>query len=279
MLGDVRRGLQQSMRWVNRQPSLVAAVRASRQLLPGDSDFGDPLSTTGMSPARVLGRRAWALSDGRLGVLAQLSLAGLQIADWIGEDVRGVAAAEELSIAFMDLREFSPWALTVGDEDSTRLLRTADAAITEAVEARDGLVVKRLGDGTMAVFPDPSHAVDAAFDAIDEVGRIQADGYDPLLRAGVHVGNPQRIGDDFIGVDVNVAARLCEAAPAGEVLISDPVRKAVKESGDISARTTDTRLRGVPSELSIFLAQRAGAEPPDGGAAEPDGSGAGGRNV
>jgi adenylate cyclase len=257
MVGDIRRTLRQSMRWVNRQPSLVATVRAARQVLPGDADFGDPLSTTGVSPARVLGRRAWQLSDGRLGVLAELSLAGLQVADWIGEDVRGVAAGEELSIVFTDLREFSPWALTAGHEESTRLLRSADAAITEAVENRDGLVVKRLGDGTMAVFPDCSQAVDAAFDAIHAVGRIEADGYDPLLRAGLHVGTPQRIGDDFIGVDVNVASRLCEAAPAGEVLISDPVRERIENDWNLAS--TDTHLRGVPSDLAIFQVKPAGA--------------------
>lgn len=256
MLADVRRRLQQGMRWANRQPSLVAGVRAARQVLPGDSHFGDPLSTTGPSPARVLGRRAWAFSNRRWGVLAELSLAGLQIADWIGEDVRGFAAADELAILFADLREFSPWALKVGDERSASLLRTADAVITEAVEARDGLVVKRLGDGTMAIFTDSSEAVDAAFSAIHEVRRIEADGYRPLLRAGVHAGKPQRIGDDFVGVDVNIAARLCEAAPGGEILISDPVRERVEQTG-VQARSTDTRLRGVPPELSIFRVQRA----------------------
>ena len=238
------------MRWVNRQPSLVATVQGMRQLLPGDSNFGDPLSTTGAAPARVLGRRAWSFSDSRWGVLAELSLAGLQVADWIGEDIRGFPAADDFAIFFGDLREFSSWALKVGDEKSAELLRNADARITAAVEDYEGTVVKRLGDGTMAIFIEPADAVTAAFDAIESVGRIKADGYEPRLRCGIHVGKPQRIGDDYIGVDVNVAARLCEAAPAGGVLISDPVRERLENRW--STRSTDTRLRGVPPELPIF---------------------------
>jgi len=244
------------MRWGNRQPSLIATVRGVRHALPGDSHFGDPLSTTGMTAARVLGRRAWALTDGRFGVLAELSLAGLQIADWIGEDVRGLSASDGFTILFADLREFSAWALEVGDERANALLRNADAVITDAIEARGGVVVKRLGDGTMAIFPQCPEAIEAAFSAIEQVRRIDADGYRPQLRCGVHVGKPQRIGEDFIGVDVNIAARLCEAAPAGEVLVSEAVRERVQD-GSLETRSTETRLRGVPADLPIFLAERA----------------------
>jgi adenylate cyclase len=255
MLNDVRRGGRRGMRWLNRRRSLVSVVRAYRQVLPGDSNFGDPMSTVGTSPARVLGRRAGALNQGRLSILAEVSLAGLQVADWLGEDLRGVASQDELTIFFADLRGYSQWALEAGDETSVDMLRNADAVLTESVEAHEGQVVKRLGDGTMAIFPDPERALDAAFDAISEVRALSADGYRPVLRAGVHVGTPQRIGDDFIGVDVNIAARLCEAAPGGEVLISEAVREHFADNG-FSAEPADVRLRGVPSSLSIYRALR-----------------------
>jgi hypothetical protein len=89
MLTGARKGFQRGMRWLNRRRSLVSVVRAGRQVLPGDSDFGDPMSTVGTSPPRVLGRRAGALNQGRLSILAEISLAGLQVADWLGEDLRG----------------------------------------------------------------------------------------------------------------------------------------------------------------------------------------------
>src|SRR5205085_8326542 len=47
---EVRRGLG----WLSSRRSLLQAIRAWRELLPGDPSFGDPISTTGSDPARVL---------------------------------------------------------------------------------------------------------------------------------------------------------------------------------------------------------------------------------
>jgi len=231
----------------------VAAVQAAREVIPGDSDFGDPLSTSGTTPAHVLGRGAWTLRS-RLSLLAELALAGLQVADWLGEDLRGVSAAPEQSILFTDLAGFSEWALNADDEKVADLLRRVDALITDAVETRDGVLVKRLGDGAMAIFPDCQLALEAAFAAIAEVPRSQVDGYRPALRAGLHVGQPQRIGQDFVGVDVNIAARLCEAASDDQVFVSGAVRERI---GDVwpTVAAAEARLRGVPDDVSIYVAR------------------------
>jgi adenylate cyclase len=243
------------MRWVNRRRSLVSVVRAYRHVLPGDGDFGDPLSTVGTSPARVLGRRAGALNQGRLSLLAEISLAGLQMADWLGE-VRQDSDGE-VTILFADLRDFSEWALEQGDESSVELLRNVDAVVTACVETAGGQVVKRLGDGSMAIFTEPHGAVEAAFSAIEQVHSLSSDGYRPRLRAGVHAGRPQRIGDDFIGVDVNIAARLCEAAPADGVLVSEAVRQASDHDG-FEAERSEASLRGVPRSLALYTARPSG---------------------
>lgn len=256
MIGPVTpQSLQSGMRWLNRRRSLVSLVRAGRQVLPGDSDFGDPMSTVGTSPARVLGRRAGALNQGRLSLFAEVGLAGLQLADWL-EDLRGVASNEELTILFVDLRGYSQWALENGDETAVDMLRNADALITASVEAHEGEVVKRLGDGTMAIFAECAPAIEAAFEAIANVGELSADGFRPRLRGGVHVGKPRRIGDDFIGVDVNIAARLCEAAPGGQVLASQQVRERSSKHG-FATEPLDARLRGVPPRLSIYRVKTA----------------------
>jgi adenylate cyclase len=264
VLGETRDTVQAYLRWLNRQRSLVSLVRAARQVLPGDSNFGDPMSTVGTSPARVIGRRAGALNEGRLSILAELSLAGLQVADWIGEDLRGVGSSEELSILFTDVGGYSQWALEAGDAASLEMLRNVDAMITERVEERGGQVVKRLGDGTMAIFTECPPAVHAAFEAMSDVSDLSYNGYQPSLRAGVHVGNPLRIGDDFIGVDVNIAARLCEAAPTNDVFISSDVRDRIRSDG-LRAESADAALRGVPSTLAIYRAVR----PADSGATFP----------
>jgi class 3 adenylate cyclase len=162
----------------------------------------------------------------------------------------------------VDLRGFSQWALRADPADVAELLRNVDAAVTAVVEARGGVVVKRLGDGLMAVFAECRPAVEAAFESISAVGEVRVADYRPRLRAGVHRGQPYRIGSDYVGVDVNIAARLCEAAPSGGVLVSGQVSEALEQSWS-AAPAPEIRLRGVPEDVSIYFAQQ-----PDSGRAE-----------
>lgn len=46
------------------------------------------------------------------------------------------------------------------------------------------------------------------------------EGYRPRLRTAIHLGRPRKLGCDYFGVDVNIAARLCDAAKPDEILVS-----------------------------------------------------------
>src|SRR5688572_16087395 len=103
----------------------------------------------------------------------------------------------EVTILFTDLVEFSSWTLEAGDDAAIELLRKVGLAVEAPVRAHGGRVVKRLGDGLMAVFDgDPGAAVEAACRARAAVEEIEVDGHRPQLRAGVHVGRPRRLGGD-----------------------------------------------------------------------------------
>ena len=71
--------------------------------------------------------------------------------------------------------------------------------------------------------PTREQAIYAAFEAITAISAIEVDGYRPQLRVGLHTGMPRAVDDDYLGVDVNIAARVGAAAGAGEVFISDAV--------------------------------------------------------
>lgn len=239
-------------RWLDRRRSLTTIVRAWREVLPGDPSFGDPLSTTGSDPAQILARRVWALGDTRWSLAGEVGLAALQIADWLNEDVGPGTRQDEVAILFTDLVGFSSWALATGDVESLNLLRRVDAVVSAAIETANGQVVKRLGDGTMAVFSDPSEAVEAACTAVRRAAAVRADGYRARLRAGLHFGTPRSIGSDYIGVDVNIAARLCEAADASEVLVSEAVQPHLDGAEHkLDPRTLD-QVAGVPDGLSTY---------------------------
>lgn len=73
----------------------------------------------------------------------------------------------------------------------------------------------------MATFLDSRTAVDAALDAQAAVDRIEIEGWRPRMRAGLHWGSPRKLGGDYLGVDVNVAARVADAAKPDGILVSE----------------------------------------------------------
>src|SRR5207237_842894 len=85
--------------------------------------------------------------------------------------------------------------------------------------------VQPKGPSTLGVFGDSGAAVSAALEAQRGISKIKVDGYRPTQRAGVHRGNPRKVKRDFLGVDVNIAARVGDCAKGGEVLVSEPVRE------------------------------------------------------
>jgi adenylate cyclase len=246
--------LAAALRRTDEQPKLLLAAKAARELLPGDSGYGDPLSTGGSTPSQALGRRLSALTAERPSLLGEIGLSALQVWDSISS--QGADRGErELAILFTDLVDFSDWSLQAGDTAAVNLLREVGAAIEPAIEAHDGVVVKRLGDGLMAVFDDPDRAVVSALDASDAVDGLDANGYRPHMRAGIHMGRPRQVGGDYLGTDVNIAARVADAASGGEVLVSDALRERLDES-ELKLKRRRFKAKGAPSDLTVYAVSR-----------------------
>src|SRR3954453_19003133 len=116
----------------------------------------------------------------------------------------------------------------------------------------DGEVVKRMGDGMMAVFDNSKQALEALLDARSRLAEVKADGYDPRFRAGVHVGKPRKLGGDYFGVDVNVAARLAEQASPDEVLVSDAALAELDAEALKVKKKRRFKVKGVPDDLQAY---------------------------
>jgi adenylate cyclase len=243
--------LAAALRRTDEQPMLLTAAKLARELLPGDSGYGDSLSTSGSTPSQQLGRRLSALTADRPSLLGEVGLSALQVWESISAGGRD-RGERELAILFTDLVDFSDWSLRAGDTLAVELLREVDAEIEPAVTAHRGVVVKRLGDGLMAAFDDPADAVAAALQARDAVAGVEADGYRPQLRAGIHIGRPRQVGGDYLGTDVNIAARVAEAATGGEVLVSEPVCERLDERALKLKRRRFFKAKGAPSGLSVY---------------------------
>jgi len=241
---------------VDSHESLLTATRRLRRGLPGDEQFGDPLSTAGAQPVEVIGRRVSALQPERRSVLQELGLAGLQVWQSLSEAAGRGHGDQEVAVMFTDLVGFSSWALQAGDGPALALLREVGVRVEAVVARHEGRIVKRLGDGVMATFLSARAAVDAALDAQAEMDAIEIGGYRPRMRAGVHWGSPRPLGGDYLGVDVNIAARVSDAAKPGQVLVSDALLAHIETDDLRTGRPKRLKADGAPRDLHIVSVSR-----------------------
>lgn len=244
-------------REVNSDPASVEWMRRARRALPGDSGFGDPLSAAGRDGAGTIARLAGRLFDDRTTASREMTLGALQVWQVLRERTGRAGVGAEVTIVFTDIVGFSDWAMRAGDENALRLLRDVARATEPEVTRHRGVVVKRLGDGLMAAFPSPQLALEAVAACLDGVAGVEVAGWRPRLRVGVHTGRPRRIGDDYLGMDVNIAARLAEKAGAGEILVSESTRAGLDPDRVATRPKRGFRwggVKGVPDQIAVHVA-------------------------
>jgi class 3 adenylate cyclase len=157
-----------------------------------------------------------------------------------------------LTILFTDIVDATGHAARMGDGRWRDLLSAHDDAIRREVERYGGREVKTVGDGYIAAFDGPpSDAVRCARTITTAVR-----GLGIRLRAGLHTGECELIGDDVGGMAVHIAARVCDMAAPEEVLTSGTVYGTVVGSGLEFEMRGVRELRGVPGGWPIFALQR-----------------------
>jgi class 3 adenylate cyclase len=151
--------------------------------------------------------------------------------------------------------------LQAGDEAALALLRQVARAIEPPILDAGGHIVKRMGDGIMAVFRDPTVAVRAMLAAKQAMKSVEVEGYTPRMRVGIHTGRPQRMAADWLGVDVNIAARVMERASRGGMMVSSSALDLIPQSeldalGVVAKRARKPlfapKIAGVPADLGIY---------------------------
>ncbi len=141
-------------------------------------------------------------------------------------------------------------AASMGDRRWRELLEVHDSVARREVEAARGRMIKSTGDGLLATFDSPARAIRC-------VGAI-ARGVATLglhVRAGLHTGEIEPLGDDVGGIAVAIAARLTSLAGSDEVVVSSTVKDLVVGSGIRFQDRGIHTLRGVPEEWHLFAVQ------------------------
>jgi adenylate cyclase len=132
------------------------------------------------------------------------------------------ATTKTIARAFLiaDIRGYTTYTRTHGDEAAGKLAGTFASLARLAVSARNGEVLELRGDEVLAVFEDPAEAARAAVElqAICAEEADQSPGFGFPVGVGLDFGEVVPVEGGFRGAAINLAARLCSKAQAGEVL-------------------------------------------------------------
>ena len=134
--------------------------------------------------------------------------------------------------------------------------------IREAIAEEQGHEVRTEGDSFFVVFRTPAQAVGAAVSAQRRLGaEAPRHGVQLRVRIGMHTGEGVLGGDDYLGIDVNRAARIAAAGHGGQVLISESTRALVADrlpDGVAIRMVGSYRLRGLPGAERIHQLEMSG---------------------
>lgn len=154
---------------------------------------------------------------------------------------------DRVAVLFTDVVGSTELLDRVGDEAAHDLRRRHFELLRDAVRDHDGREVKSLGDGLMVVFDSSPAAAAAAIAMQRAVGASE----DPLeLRVGIAEGETVREDDDYFGRPVVIARRLCDAAGAGETLVSGSPRGLVADSAVDRAELAPLALKGLSEPVT-----------------------------
>ena len=164
----------------------------------------------------------------------------------VSDEVKDVVGSKGVvTVMFTDIEGSTKLSEERGDRQWSRDIQAHFDAVTSLVESNDGRVVKTLGDGSMAVFPSASAAVDAAIGIHD-----LDDGLN--VRIGIHSGEAMAVGDDYAGVAIAKAARITSAARGGQTLVSSATKEIIDPLGYQIGEPLTVELKGISGTNKLF---------------------------
>jgi class 3 adenylate cyclase/alpha-beta hydrolase superfamily lysophospholipase len=154
------------------------------------------------------------------------------------------------SVLFTDLVASTDTAVQSGDRAWAELLQQHHALVRRELDRFRGREMDNAGDGFLAAFDGPARAIACACAIVDGVESLGLQ-----VRAGLHTGECEQIGDKLGGIAVHIGARISAAARPGEVLVSSTVKDLVAGSGiEFQPRGTTT-LEDLPGEWALYAAR------------------------
>jgi pimeloyl-ACP methyl ester carboxylesterase/class 3 adenylate cyclase len=191
-----------------------------------------------------------------------VELPGIDHMPWIGDSEaivqeieefvtgeRHLAQAERVlaTVLFTDIVESTERAAAVGDRKWRELLENYQSLVRQQLAQFRGREIDTAGDGFLAAFDGPARAIRCAAAVRD---RSRSQGID--IRAGLHTGECEIMGEKLGGIAVHIGSRVAGKAAPGEIVVSQTVRDLVAGSGLSFAERGAHALKGVPGEWRLY---------------------------
>jgi class 3 adenylate cyclase len=192
-----------------------------------------------------------------------VELPGDEHIPWVGDAEEVLSAIEEFltgartsqsnsvlaTVLFTDIVDSTARSSEIGDNRWRTVVDAHDAIVRERIAGYRGREVKTMGDGFLATFDGPARGIHCARSIIQDVADVGVQ-----VRAGMHTGECQLVGDDVSGIAVSIGARVSSLAAGGEVLVSRTVKDLVVGSGIAFEPRGTHELKGVPGSWELFAA-------------------------
>jgi class 3 adenylate cyclase/DNA-binding NarL/FixJ family response regulator len=158
-----------------------------------------------------------------------------------------------VTLLFTDIERSTPMVAELGDEYPA-VLNEHRGLIRGSVASCGGAEIGCLGDEAFVAFSDSRPALEASVDIQRELAADERLASIPLrVRIGVHTGQPTLGGDNYVGLDVHRAARICSAGHGGQVLLSEPTKVALGGADGFELRDLGAQwLRGLPRPEQLY---------------------------
>lgn len=172
--------------------------------------------------------------------------------DEVEEFLTGVRPVPErdrvlATVLFTDIVDSTKRAAELGDRRWREFLAEHDGTVRRELSTYRGREIKTTGDGFLATFDGPARGISCATAIRDEVRKRDLE-----IRAGLHTGEIELMGEDVGGIGVHLASRVMSEAHPGEVLVSSTVKDLVVGSGIEFEDRGAHELKGVPGQWRLY---------------------------
>src|SRR5436305_10438866 len=154
------------------------------------------------------------------------------------------------TVLFLDIASSTERAAELGDTPWRNVLNSYYAIVRKELARFRGKETNTTGDGFLATFDGPARAVRCALSVALAVRQLGIE-----VRAGVHTGECELMGDNIGGIAVHAGARIMAKATPGTVVVSSTVKDLVAGSGINFQDLGFHGLKGVPGEWRLFSAR------------------------